>query len=101
MYKLIYRFIFIFLFTAIQDTTAQHFEWASSGSNILTGYSKSCVTSDGRLIAAGQYQTPSYRISDGDPVIYSGSGEESSPEKGLQKTYDKNIIILKNELARN
>jgi len=76
MYKLIYRFIFVFLVIAIQVATAQHFEWASSGSNILTGYSKSCVTSDGRLIAAGQYQTPSYRIADGDPVIFSGSGDE-------------------------
>ncbi len=35
--------------------SAQHFEWASSGSNFFTGYSHSAMTPDGHLLAGGNY----------------------------------------------
>jgi hypothetical protein len=38
--------------------SAQHFEWAASGSNIFTGYDMSHITDDGRLVAGGQYYRP-------------------------------------------
>ncbi len=72
---MIIRCVILFFLVSIMPMYAQHFEWASSGSNLLTGYSSSCVTSDGRLIAAGQYEQPSYQIMSDEPEIFSGSGK--------------------------
>lgn len=59
--------------------SAQHFEWASSGSHIFAGYSKSCMTADGRLVAAGEYDQPtSYISGSGIPTLHSGTGEDFS-----------------------
>ena len=53
----------------------QHFEWAASGDNLITGYSTSCVTIDGKLIAGGNYETPSYSISSATQGFYDGQGK--------------------------
>ena len=68
------RLIFMLSFLSV---SAQHFEWASSGSHIYAGYSKSCMTADGRLIAAGEYDQPTTYIADsGIPTLHSGNGED-------------------------
>jgi hypothetical protein len=68
-------FVAISFFLSITTAFAQHFEWASSGSNLLTGYNVSCVTSDGRLIAGMQYEQPSYQISADETEIIGASGK--------------------------
>jgi hypothetical protein len=60
--------------TSIQLLTAQSFEWAASGSNLITGYSCSAVTVDGRLVAGGDYAVPSYSISQDEKGVFDGAG---------------------------
>lgn len=68
----------------IAKLSSQHFEWAASGSNLFVGYKTGCLTTDGKLIAAGQYEELSYSPpGTGYPVFYSGSGNEFRLE-GLQ-----------------
>jgi hypothetical protein len=69
-------FLVLFLLFIGSVSQAQHFEWASSGSNISSGYLHSCVTVDGRLIAGGQYEEPNFYRGDEYPVFYSASGNE-------------------------
>lgn len=71
--KLLLSFLLLMLNGTI--IFAQNFEWASSGSNLLKGFSHSCITIDGRLITGMDYETPSYRISDDDVAINSGTGK--------------------------
>jgi hypothetical protein len=72
----IFRWISSFIiFLFILPLSAQNFEWASSGSNLLSGFTHSCVTIDGRLITGMYYEQPSYRISDGDVTLNSGTGK--------------------------
>ena len=52
----------------------QSFEWAASGSNLITGYSCSAVTVDGRLVAGGDYSVPSYSISEDEKGLFDGAG---------------------------
>lgn len=70
--------VVLFLLVSIfsREIHAQHFEWAASGSNILSGYKTSCITSEGRLIAAGQYETPSYQLSSDPVALFDGAGNE-------------------------
>jgi hypothetical protein len=54
---------------------AQNFEWASSGSNLYSGYTHSCVTIDGRLIAGMNYEQPSSHLNSDDVLLNSGTGK--------------------------
>lgn len=77
MHKILsYAVVTILLISSSLSSYSQHFEWAASGSNILSGYTESCVTPDGRLIAAGQYETPSYQISSDPVALFDGAGNE-------------------------
>lgn len=79
MQVLIKRVLSLVGFFSFLGGSAQHFEWASSGSHIFAGYSKSCMTADGRLIAAGEYSQPSsYIPGSGIPTLHSGTGEDFS-----------------------
>lgn len=70
-------FIFLILIFSVAPLSSQHFEWASSGSNLFNGYKTGCLTSDGKLVAAGQYEELSYMPpGTGFPVFFSGSGKE-------------------------
>lgn len=69
--------IIFFYFLGLSSLFAQHFEWASSGSHIYAGYSKSCMTADGRLVAAGKYDQPtSYIPGSGLPTLHAGNGTD-------------------------
>jgi hypothetical protein len=76
MKKLSHIVVIILLISSCLNGYSQHFEWAASGSNILAGYTESCVTPDGRLIAAGQYEAPSYHISTDPVALFDGAGNE-------------------------
>ena len=65
----------LLLFCCSLFLSAQNFEWAASGSRLHTGFHLSTVTVDGRLVAAGQYQQPSYDPMPGPVELYSGSGD--------------------------
>jgi hypothetical protein len=81
--KKIYLIVLVLL--QLISVKAQNFEWASSGSNIASGYMHSCVTVDGRLIAGGQYEEPSFYRGDENPVFYSASGKEAKlPSRNAQ-----------------
>ena len=76
------------LFLASIPLQSQHFEWASSGSSIFSGYSKSCITSTGRLAAAGEYNQPtSYIPGSGIPTLHSGTGQDFLFENYSSQVY--------------
>lgn len=68
--------------------SAQNFEWASSGSNLFSGYTQSCVTVDGRLVAGMNYEQPSSHLNSDDVLLNSGTGKAFVFNK-----YDSQIII--------
>ena len=76
IYKIKFYLTLVLVFLG-SVSQSQHFEWASSGSNISSGYMHSCVTVDGRLIAGGQYEQPSFYRGDEYPVFYTASGKEA------------------------
>lgn len=98
-----------FLQFSLLPLFSQHFEWASSGSNMFVGYSTSCVTTDGRLIAGAQYEPPSYQISSDDAEIYSGSGKAFPFNKYFRQFIvtcysaqgEIDWVIKENELCQN
>lgn len=53
---------------------SQSFEWAASGGNIYSGFSHSCVTVDGRLIAGQQVDELSYNPMGGSRELYDAAG---------------------------
>ncbi|MEX1188027.1 MAG: T9SS type A sorting domain-containing protein [Bacteroidia bacterium] len=67
--------IVLSLILNVHASSGQHFEWAASADNLITGYKTSAITVDGRLIAAGQYTVPSYSISNADKGFYDGAGK--------------------------
>jgi hypothetical protein len=69
--------LFSFLVFMVMKTVgfAQNFEWASSGSNLYSGYTHSCVTIDGRLIAGMNYEQPSSHLNSDDVLLNSGTGK--------------------------
>lgn len=94
-----YLILFIVLALAFNPLflPAQHFEWAASGSNLLTGYSHSCVTPGGRLIAAGQYEQLSGSLGPGNTELYSGTGS-SFPLYGRQTQFFISSFSPKGEM---
>ncbi len=103
------HFLIFYLLVYGHFSFGQHFEWASSGSNMLVGYSSSCITTDGRLIAGAQYEPPSFQISEDEAEIYSGSGKAFSFNKYLSQFIvtcysaqgDIEWIIKNNDLCSN
>lgn len=65
--------VFSILFST--EIQAQHFDWASSGSGMLTGMSHAIITKQGKLITGMQYDQPSYYPMNQMPVIYSANGD--------------------------
>lgn len=85
------KYILLLIVFAFSYSTSftQSFEWAASGSNLITGYSCSAVTPDGRLIAAGDYSVPSYQISSEEKGLYDGAGNLHK----LQNAYSDQFFV--------
>lgn len=79
-----------FLLWMLSNATifAQNFEWASSGSNLFSGFTHSCVTIDGRLIAGMNYDQPSNHLNNDDVLLNSGTGKAF-----VFNRYDSQILI--------
>jgi len=67
---------------------AQNFEWASSGSNLYSGFTHSCVTIDGRLIAGMNYEQPSNHLNYDEVLLNSGTGKAF-----LFNKYNSQILV--------
>lgn len=85
-FNLIVCILLLFVFQV--SVIAQNFEWASSGSNLFSGYTHSCVTIDGRLIAGMNYEQPSSVLNNDDVLLTSGTGKAF-----IFNRYDSQILV--------
>jgi hypothetical protein len=89
MFRQLNLFVCFLVFIVLKTVgLAQNFEWASSGSNLFSGFTHSCVTIDGRLIAGMNYEQPSSHLNSDDVLLNSGTGKAFVFNK-----YDSQIII--------